>query len=142
MIALDTNLLLYAHRSATPEHRRAQIALERAAEDASGWGISVPVLGEFWSIVTSAKASGRASTALEAASFVRALIDEGGMKVWMPTANFATSLLEHATQLLISGVKIFDLQIGLIALLNGAREIWTHDIDFVRVPGIKIYDPL
>ena len=37
MIALDTNLLVYAHRSATPEHKNAGAAIERAAAS-SGWG--------------------------------------------------------------------------------------------------------
>ena len=43
MIALDTNLLVYAHRSATPEHKAAQAAIERAAAT-EGWGFAVPVV--------------------------------------------------------------------------------------------------
>ena len=35
MIAIDTNLLIYAHRAATPEHARAKVALS-AASDATG----------------------------------------------------------------------------------------------------------
>jgi predicted nucleic acid-binding protein len=31
VIALDTNLLVYAHRSGTPKHRAARAAIERAA---------------------------------------------------------------------------------------------------------------
>jgi predicted nucleic acid-binding protein len=42
----------------------------------------------------------------------------------------------------IRGPRIFDLQIGMIALENGARELWTHDAGFVAVPGLKVRDPL
>jgi predicted nucleic acid-binding protein len=92
VIAVDTNLLVYAHRSAVPEHRRAREALARAANDTAGWGISLQVLGEFWSIVTHPKASGGPSTAVQAASFIRVLIRDGEMRIWTPGGNFADQL--------------------------------------------------
>jgi toxin-antitoxin system PIN domain toxin len=142
VIAVDTNLLVYAHRRAVPEHSRASAALERAANDRAGWGISLPVLGEFWSIVTHPGAVGGPSTATQAASFIRVLVTEGEMKVWTAGAGFADYLLQRAVQMSVSGARIFDLQIALIAADNGAREIWTHDLNFVRLPGIRIHDPL
>ena len=48
MIAIDTNLLVYAHRSRTPEHARARKAIARAAAGDDGWGIAVASLTEFW----------------------------------------------------------------------------------------------
>ena len=38
--------------------------------------------------------------------------------------------------------RVFDLQIGLTAFDNGAHEIWTHDGAFVRIPGLRVRDPL
>lgn len=142
MIAVDTNILVYAHRSAVPEHRRARVALERAANNSSGWGISLPVLAEFWSITTHPKAVGAPSTAAQAAAFIRALVTTGEMRIWMPGNGFAEDLLQSAVNLSVSGARIFDLQIALIAASSGAREIWTHDADFVHLPGIRIRDPL
>jgi len=37
---------------------------------------------------------------------------------------------------------IFDLQIGLTALDNGADQIWSHDAGFLAPPGLRIHDPL
>lgn len=142
VIAVDTNLLVYGHRSTVPEHRRARQALERAANDRAGWGISLPVLGEFWSIVTHAKAVGGASTPTQAASFIRALATQGEMRIWAPGIGFAEQFLEHAVKTSAYGARIFDLQIALIAAENGARELWTHDVNFVRLPGLRIRDPL
>src|SRR5271168_3331979 len=133
---------MYAHRSAVPEHRRARAALERAANDTDGWGISLPVLAEFWSIVTHPKALGGPSTVEQAASFIRALIATAEMKIWVPGAGFAEHFLQRAVNMSVSSARIFDLQIALIAADAGAREIWTHDLNFVRVPGIRVRDPL
>ena len=40
MICIDTNILIYAHRKGTAEHRTAQSAIERAASDRKGWGFA------------------------------------------------------------------------------------------------------
>jgi predicted nucleic acid-binding protein len=44
VIALDTNLLIYAHRENTPEHPKARKAILEALNHADGWGISVPAV--------------------------------------------------------------------------------------------------
>ncbi len=36
MIAVDTNVLIYAHRSDAPEHQAARIALSRLAQSPEG----------------------------------------------------------------------------------------------------------
>jgi uncharacterized protein len=142
MIAIDTNLLVYAHRRGTPEHRSARSAIERAAAGRTGWGIALPSLSEFWSIVTHPDATGGPSSPEQASGFIQALVDDGGARIWQPGSRFGERLLQSATELKISGVRIFDLQIALIALENGAREIWTHDRNFVSIPGLGTADPL
>ena len=56
--------------------------------------------------------------------------------------GFGQRLLRWATSLKVRGRRIFDLQIAVMALEHGAREIWTDDKNFVSVPGVKVYDPL
>jgi hypothetical protein len=60
MIAIDTNLLVYAHRARTPEHARARKAIERAAADDAGWGIAAASLTEFWAVAWSGQPDLRA----------------------------------------------------------------------------------
>ena len=142
MIAIDTNLLIYAHRTAVREHTAARRAIERASTDDRGWGISLASVSEFWGIVTHPAATGRPSTTSEAARFLRALVDDGRMEIWRPGPGFADRLLQLADDLEVRGVRIFDLQIGLTAFENGAHELWTHDRHFVRIPGLRVRDPL
>ncbi len=142
MIAIDTNLLIYAHRASLPEHRPAQRAIERASRNPRGWGIALPSLAEFWSIVTHPESRGGPSTAKQASGFLRALISEAGAVLWMPHEGFWERLVALAGQLGIQGPRIFDLQIGLTAYDNGALEIWTHDGRFAAHPGLRVHDPL
>ena len=142
MIAIDTNLLIYAHRASLPEHRPAQRAIERASRDPRGWGIALPSLAEFWSVVTHPDSRGGPSTAKQATAFLRALISEAGAMLWMPGEGFWERLVELAGELGIQGPRIFDLQIGLTAFDNGAIEIWTHDRGFMAFPGLRVHDPL
>ena len=142
MIAIDTNLLIYAHRAGVPEHRAARRALESAANDPRGWGISVPSVSEFWSIVTHPGAQGGPAKPGRAMAFLTSLIETAGLRIWMPRTGFAVRLLQLASDLQVTGVRIFDLQIGLTAFDNGAAEIWSHDAAFVRIPGLAVIDPL
>jgi toxin-antitoxin system PIN domain toxin len=141
VIAVDTNILVYAHRTALAEHRPARRAVERAA-DTGGWGISLPIVTEFWSVVTHRAASGRPSTPAEARAFLEALFESGGAQLWLPASGFGERCLHVAADMGIKGPRIFDLQIALIAYENGARELWTHDRSFVTVSGLRVVDPL
>jgi uncharacterized protein len=142
MIALDTNLLIYAHRTATLESRSARAAIELACNSRNGCGIALPSIAEFYSIVTHPTAKGRPSTPEEAAAFLRSLRDDGGAMIWGQGPHMADRLLQTADDLKITGVRVFDLQIALCALDGGATKIWTHDVNFVKVPGLRVMDPL
>lgn len=140
MIALDTNLLVYAHRSATAEHRLSRAAIERATVS-DGWGFAAPVVAEFWSVVTHPASTGRPSTPDEARRFLVALSDAGA-QVWSPGAGFGVRLAQLAADLRISGNRVFDLQIALCAFEGGARELWSHDTRFATIPGLRLVNPI
>lgn len=142
MIVFDTNLLIYAHRSRVPEHRAALQALDEGVDHPAGWGISLPCIGEFFAVVTHPAASGRPSTAAEAEGFLSRFLADGQGAVLHPGPDFARRLLETARELDVRGPRVFDLQIALVARDHGAETIWTHDRDFVCLPGIEVHDPL
>ena len=141
MISLDTNLLVYSHRSATDQHRAAQQAIEDAAAASSGWGFALPCLAAFWTIVTHPAANGGPSPPVAAVQYLDALVDAGA-QIWLPGRGFENRLMANAVQLQLQGPRIFDLQIALISKENGAQEVWTHDQSFIKVPGLTVRDPL
>lgn len=141
MIAIDTNLLVYAHRRDVPEHARARAALERARQDSSGWGVPFPVLVEFWSVVTGHAAAPRPTPPAQAAAFISDL-GRAGAHVWQGDSGVSERLTAMAKELGVRGARIFDLHIALIARDNGARILWTHDSHFLSLPGLALHDPL
>ena len=52
MIAVDTNLLVYAHREDSPWHDAAYARIAELAESRAPWAIPWPCLHEFLAIVT------------------------------------------------------------------------------------------
>jgi predicted nucleic acid-binding protein len=142
LIAIDTNLLIYAHRALLPEHRPARRAIERASGDARGWGIALPSVAEFWAIVTHPQSVGGPSTAVQAHAFLDSLITGASAELWTAREGFWDRLLRLAGKLDVRGPRIFDLQIGLTAFDNGATEVWTHDNRFVAFAGLTVHDPL
>jgi toxin-antitoxin system PIN domain toxin len=142
VIAIDTNLLIYAHRSGLPEHRAAMRAIQKASEDPRGWGIPFPCVAEFWSVVTHPESAGGGSPPAKARDFLQALVLEAGARVWMPQESCWERVTRLAEDLGVRGPRIFDLQIALIAFESGAAEIWTHDRSFLAFPGLGLHDPL
>ena len=142
MIALDTNILVYAHRSRSPLHQEALALLNQAVSASQGFGISYPVLTEFWMVATHSSTPGKPSTPELAAQFIEQLTIQTGGQIWYPGPGFSTELIHMAKKLNITGPRIFDLQIALIAAQNEATEIWTNDADFVSVPALKVSIPL
>ena len=142
MIALDTNLLVYAHRSGVPEHRAAIRAIEKARLDPRGWGIALPCIAEFWSVVTHPSSRGGGSPPARARDFLRSLTAEAGAEVWLPRDGSWERVTKLAEDLGATGPRIFDLQIGVIAFENGVTEIWSHDRGFLSPPGLTVLDPL
>jgi hypothetical protein len=142
VIAIDTNLLVYAHRTRMREHYASRRALQKASEDPRGWGMALPCVAEFWSVVTHPACAGGPARPEEAGEFLRVLIREAGARVWLPQTGFWERLWRLAAHLEVAGPRVFDLQIALAAFENGATELWTHDRGFAGVPGLAIRDPL
>ena len=55
MVAVDTNLLVYAHRADSESHAKADRLIARLAEGRASWAIPWPCLYEFHAIVTHPK---------------------------------------------------------------------------------------
>jgi len=142
VIAIDTNLLVYAHRRGTAEHEAARCAIEEACGSRRGCGVAEQTIAEFWSVVTHPAADGGPSRADEAMGFLRALEEDGGVVVFTPGPGFAGRLVQTAVDLEVRGPRIFDLQIALCAMDGGATELWTRDERFVKVPGLRVRNPL
>lgn len=142
MIALDTNLLVYAHREDSPWHDAAYDALAGLAEGRAAWAIPWPCLHEFLAIVTHpriyapptplARALDQVDAWLESPSLV--LLAEG------PSHWGALRTLVHRGR--ITGPRVHDARVAALCQAHGVRELWTADRDFGGFPSLKTRNPL
>ena len=141
MIAIDTNLLIYAYRADAQNHHAAKVLIEQAANDARGWGIPIYCVGEFFRFVTHPNTPARSSPT-HAASFIEALIGSGAARIFYPDHRFVADLVASMKERVVCGNDVFDLQIATCALNQGATTLWTNDKSFAELPGLQVEFPL
>jgi toxin-antitoxin system PIN domain toxin len=138
MIALDTNLLVYAHRAGAPQHDQAKQWIMKAVAHPAGWGIASPCLAEFWAVVTHPSCPGGPTSPDQAISFLNSVLQDGGGQVWEALSGMGLRLMSQAAKYTLSGPRIFDLQIAMIARDHGANQIWTYDRQFIAIDGVSV----
>ena len=142
MIAIDTNLLVYAHRPATPFHAEARRHLTELAEGRIPWVIPWPCLHEFVAVVTHPRIFSPPSTLASALEQVSYWMESPSLLVVGETDEYWPVLCEMARAGKISGPRIHDARIAAICRLHGVRELWSADRDFSRFPDVAVRNPL
>jgi len=142
VIAVDTNLLVHAHRADSPRHEAAVAAIRAAGRSANGWAIPWPCAHEFVAVVTG-RAFGEARTPVALAFDV--------LDAWLAHprcrpigetdahASILRRLMDRAT---LAGGAVHDARIAAICIGHGIDELWTSDRDFSRFPDLRTRDPL
>ncbi len=140
MIALDTNILVYAHRADAPEHERAVRAVEGLASDGAAWGLPWPVAHEFIKVMTGI--SWRPAPLEVALRMVRRLLDAPGCIALAEGSDHLARLESLAAPANAVGPLIYDARIAAICLDHAVSELWTADRDFGRFPQLRVVNPL
>lgn len=142
MIAIDTNLLVYAHRQDSPWHANALKIVLELAEGSHRWGIPWPCIHEFLAITTHPKIY-TPPTPCEIAL--------QSIKAWMqsPSLQILGEGIDHIHQLesliltsKVSGSSIHDARIAAICINHGVKQFWSADRDFSRFPTLRVKNPL
>lgn len=142
MIAVDTNILVYAHRFELPFNQAAFERLTELANGPAAWAIPWPCLHEFLNVVTNPRVF-RPPTPLEGA------LDQ--IEVWLesPSLTLLTESPTHWATLrailvesAITGPRVHDARIMALCRQHGVRELWSADRDFSRFVGVKVVNPL
>jgi toxin-antitoxin system PIN domain toxin len=139
VIAVDTNVLVYAHHSEAPRHRVALEALRSLAEGDAVWGLPVFVIGEFLRIVTHPRGPfRRPSTSEQALGAIDGLLGSPSVRVLAPGARFLPLLRKVVVEGRATGNLVFDAQVAAVCLEHGATTILTEDRDYARFPGLTV----
>ena len=142
MIAVDTNILVYSHRSDSPFHDRAQRVVRQLVEGGTRWALPWPCVHEFIANVTNARIY-KAPTPLELA------LDQARQWLGSPEVRLlaeeeaywdALAALLQSSQ--VTRAKVHDARIAALCISHGVSELWTADRDFNRFAALRTANPL
>ena len=142
MIAVDTNILVYAHRADSPFHEAALERIVSLAEGAVLWAIPWPCLHEFLAIVTHPRIYAPPTPLARALDQIDAWVESPILRLLAETETHWARLRALLTHARIAGPQVHDARIVALCRQHGVRELWSADRDFGRFPELRVVNPL
>lgn len=142
MIAVDTNILVYAHRPESTWHASARELMRGLAEGNERWALPSHCLHEFFGIVTHPRIYRPATPATHAIDQIEAWLSSPSVVVLQEDAatwTFVRVLLRAAP---FVGGAIHDARVAAVCLQHKVTELWTNDRDFAGFAPLRARNPL
>lgn len=142
MIALDTNLLVYAFRRDSPRHEVAAQALAARINSGRPTGVPWPCVHEFLAVVTNARAFTEPSEVEEAITAMETLMAQPNVHGLTETGRHLLTLSGLMRAGKVRGPRVHEARIAAICLDHGVESLWTADRDFGYFPALRTHNPL
>lgn len=142
MIAVDTNLLVYAHRRDATFHKGAKSILSHLAERPTPWAIPYHCLVEFHGVVTNGRVWRQPSTVSQSVEQVRSWTESPSLVLLTDQVEQLDQVLELWCTSSVTGPKVHDARIAALCIGHGVSELWTVDRDFSRFNRLTTRNPL
>lgn len=141
MIAVDANLLVYAHVSSYAQHDAARAWLEEQLTRSPRVALPWPSLLAFVRLVTNPRLFTEPEAIADAWTQVTAWLDAGPVWTPVPTARHRDILATCLAQPGLRANDIPDAHLAALAVEHGLR-LATSDSGFARFPGLEWFNPL
>lgn len=142
MIAVDTNVLVYAHRRESAEHDKAMRCLRSLIETEESWAIPWPCVYEFISVVTNRRIwKDAASTSKQAWEQLEAWFEAPNSRLLQEPSDFTSVLHTFVTRPRVHGPIVHDARVAAICFAHGVRAILSRDRDFSLFPELVVSNP-
>jgi len=142
VIAVDTNILVYAHRADAEWHDQAARRLRALAEGRAPWAIPWPCVHEFLAIVTHPRVYDPPTPTVAALDQVDAWIESPSLVLLGEGPEHWPALRPLIAAGRVAGAKIHDARIAALCLAHAVEALWTVDRDFSRFPSLQAVNPL
>lgn len=142
MIAIDTNLLVYAHREDSPFNARAAECIATLAEERTSWAIPWPCLHEFFAIVTHPRIYAPPTPRELALDQIDAWLESPSLSLLAETDSHWAELRALIVGGHLGGPQVHDARIAALCLQHGVQTLWSADRDFSRFPRLSVANPL
>jgi uncharacterized protein len=143
VLAVDTNVLVYAADADSPFHAPCRAWLERQRARPDAWYTTWSILYEFLRVTTHPRVMRRPWSAPAAWKFVTALLASPGLAVLVPTqrhADVAATVITEFPHL--TGNLFHDAHTAILMREHGIGKICTRDADFSRFTFVEVIDPV
>lgn len=137
MIAVDTNVLIYANREESVSHPAALKTLRLLAEGDEAWAIPVFCVGEFLRVVSHDRLFDPPTPIAHALDSLESLLASPAVRLLTPGDHYLRLLRTLIEESGVRGNLIFDAQIAAVCLEHGASMLLTEDRDFARFRKLK-----
>jgi hypothetical protein len=141
LIALDTNILVYARREETNHHGAAVGLLRQLAEGPAPWAIPWPCVYEFLRVVTHPRVFDPPTDPDAAIEDLERLFESPTLHLLGEGPLHPAQMYEAVRGGRATGNLVHDAHIAALVREHGVREIWTTDRDFARFPGVRTRNP-
>lgn len=142
LIAIDTNILVYAHRRDSEWHVPARNLIKKLAEGRNEWAVPWPSVHEFFAIVTHPRIYAPPSTAKQAIAQIDAWLDSESLVLFGEASDHWQELRELIMNGKVRGPLVHDARIAALCISHGVTEFLTADRDFGRFPTLSTRNPL
>ena len=142
MIAVDTNILVYAHREDSEWHQTARQQLAELAESPSAWAIPWPCIHEFLAIVTHPKIFAPPTPLAKALDQVDAWIESPSLLLLTESEVHWERIRSLLAAGKVAGPRVHDARIAALCVQHGVRQLWSADRDFGRFRELAVVNPL
>ena len=141
MRAIDTNILVYAEMTATPQHRIARNLLSELAAGARPWALPWPCIYEFLRVVTHARVFSPPLSLDVARGDLRNILRSPSLRLLEETDRHFEVLDEILVATRATGNLVHDAHIVALCQEHGVTEFLTADADFLRFPNFNVTNP-
>jgi hypothetical protein len=142
LIAVDTNILVYAHREDCPFHEAAFRSVAALAESPAPWAIPWPCVHEFLSIVTHPRIHAPPTPMAAAIAQVEAWMESPTLMLLCESSMHWVTLQALLTAGRVTGPLVQDARVAALCRQHGIHELWSADRDFGRFAGLRVVNPL
>ena len=142
MIAVDTNILVYAHREDSPWHDEALKILTELANSGQHWAITWSTFHEFIAVVTHPRIYKPPTPLATALKTMEAWQASPGLRMINEGPGYLDTFSKLARSGKIKGPKTHDARIAATCLHHNVKTLWTADRDFSAFPKLNCTNPL
>lgn len=141
MIALDTNVLVYARRAESPHHSSAKALVASLAEGNAPWALPWTVVYEFVRVVTHPRVFDPPSALDAVIRDLESLLGSPSLTMLGEGPGHVRHMAEQLREGAASGNLAHDAHIAALVVEHGVSELLTADRDFSRFPGVRARNP-